>query len=140
MSDLINKENISRAVWVIAWIVLMLCLVLSARYLFLASEAPEDAPARLFFGFGSPPALLREIAEWFDPVFLQYNVLMVTFSVLIIPLITWIYTVRMKGEKRRRLERSLDKAGKWNEANRKLVERQIESFFNLRNFFGSMST
>jgi len=97
-------------------------------------------PAGLLFGWIAPPALLREAATWFDPVYMQYNVLLVAFSVLIIPLITWVYVVRMRDEKRRRLELSLTTANNWNDANRVRVERITDEIFNFGNFFGSMST
>lgn len=48
---------------------------------------------------------LLAVAHWFDPVFFQYNLLMVTLAVLMVPSVTVAYLSTMAGRKERRLLR-----------------------------------
>jgi len=45
----------------------------------------------------------RAVAHWFDPVFFQYNLLMLLLAVLVVPCVTLSYLRTMLGRKERRL-------------------------------------
>jgi hypothetical protein len=63
---------------------------------------------------GDPPPIARRdflaVAHWFDPVFFQYNLVMVVVAVLVVPFVTLSYILTMTGRKERRLYREIPKA------------------------------
>jgi hypothetical protein len=52
---------------------------------------------------GPMPRDFRAVAHWFDPVFFQYNLIMVLFAVLIVPCVVLSYLQTMIGRKEFRL-------------------------------------
>lgn len=48
------------------------------------------------------------VAHWFDPVFFQYNLIMVSLAILILPLLVFSYIRTMINRKQRRLLREID--------------------------------
>ena len=65
---------------------------------------------------GGPEQFFRQITCWFDPVFYQYNLLLLLLAVLLTPALTLSYVYSMKDEKKRRL--SLELPHKvWNDEN-----------------------
>ncbi len=95
--------------------------------------------AWLFLSVTPPNALLVALSVWFDPVFFQYNLLLLTFAVLIIPAITVLYVVRMKTEKLRRMQSELPPEEYLGQRGEYLRQR-LEETFQVRKYLGSMST
>jgi len=92
----------------------------------------------LFILTDEPTALFVEITKWFDPVYFQYNLLLALFAIMIVPVITLFYVVRMKGEKIRSLEREMSK-----EEFRQLghyIRERINETFKIKNYIGSIVT
>ncbi len=87
---------------------------------------------------GTGTKLFAEATSWFDPLFFAYNLALAVMAVLIIPLITYLYTRNMKGEKLRRLKRDLQP--KELELFRKDVEELIPAQFTFSRYVGSMGT
>ncbi len=77
----------------------------------------------------------REAVEWFDPRFMEYNLVLLLMAVLIVPCITYFYVTGMKEEKRRRLEKDLLHEY---EPNRKYIDESLDSQFKFQNYLGSM--
>lgn len=61
------------------------------------------------------------VAHWFDPVFFQYNLIMVLLAILILPFLVFSYTHNMIDRKERRL---LQEIKKKNEAEEKYKEQE----------------
>ena len=74
----------------------------------------------------------RGMHEWFDPVFLHTNLLLLTVGVFVAPFLAVTYVVVMRDEKRRRIKNELG-PDLW-EAHRDMVDRYIASQFALRNY------
>lgn len=49
----------------------------------------------------------RAVAHWFDPVFFQYNLIMMLIAVLVVPSLALTYIQTMAGRKERRLRREI---------------------------------
>src|SRR4030065_2028970 len=49
----------------------------------------------------------RAVAHWFDPVFFQYNLIMMLIAVLVVPSLVLAYIQTMAGRKERRLRREI---------------------------------
>ena len=82
------------------------------------------------------PAQLQ-LDEWFDPLFFEYNVLLLLLAQLMVPAVTLMYVRRMKGEKERRLRRDLlDAVWRRNEAE---ILQRLDAHFHLGNYFGSVA-
>jgi hypothetical protein len=74
---------------------------------------------------------------WFDPLFTGYNVAMLVTAQVVVPLVTYMYITKMRGEKERRLSRDLpDRL--WRE-NQEEIHRLLDGHFRLRNYVGSMA-
>jgi hypothetical protein len=104
---------------------LVLCCLLTLPYLIGA----------LIVFFITGKECWRKAVEWFDPRFLQYNVVLLLLAVLIVPWITYFYVTGMKEEKRRRLEKDLLHEY---EPNRKYIDESLDSQFKFQNYLGSM--
>jgi hypothetical protein len=78
------------------------------------------------------------IVEWFDPLFFQYNVLLWTLFVLLIPAITYFYVQSMREEREERLRHEL-RAETWEER-KEYVRMVIERQFGMSNYIGSTLT
>ncbi len=87
---------------------------------------------------GTGTKLLTEATSWFDPLFFGYNLALAVMAVLIIPLITYLYTRNMKGEKLRRLKRDLQPGEL--ELFRKDINELIPAQFTFSRYLGSMGT
>ncbi len=74
-------------------------------------------------------------AEWFDPLFFQYNVALLLTAQLFVPAVTFMYVARMRSEKVRRLRRELPDEV-WR-VNRDEILSRIESHYRFGNYFGS---
>jgi hypothetical protein len=82
-------------------------------------------------------AQLEQFQRWFDPLFFEYNVLLLLIAQLLVPAVTFMYVRRMKGEKERRLRRELPDA-LWR-ANEAEILGRLDSHFQLGNYFGSVA-
>lgn len=82
-------------------------------------------------------ANLKAVAGWLDPTFTQYNLMLMSFSVIIIPLITFCYVVSMKGEKRSRLKIDFT-AEEWKSCKHS-IDSQLQHNFRFSNYIGSMT-
>ena len=80
--------------------------------------------------------MLYNISHWFDGIFFQYNLLLLSIAVAIPPLITLFYVVGMREEKKRRLKleipEALFKNKKYN------IDKRIKEIFSMRHYLGSM--
>jgi hypothetical protein len=79
---------------------------------------------------------LGTMRAWFDPLFFQYNLALLLVMQVSLPLITFIYVRKMRGEKERRLARELPPAVWARE--REGVQRRLEAHFRFRNYLGSV--
>jgi len=88
---------------------------------------------------GGPEQFFRQITCWFDPVFYQYNLLLLLLAVLLTPALTLSYVYSMKDEKKRRL--SLELPHKvWNDEKEKdKIIAYVNKTFHISHFIGSMS-
>ncbi len=91
----------------------------------------------VFYLSGDLFALVSGITSWFDPAFFQYNFLLYLFCISIIPMFTYFYSVRMKDEKLRRLEKQLP-ASEW-QANKDDIKERIGDSMHIKNYLGSMA-
>lgn len=80
---------------------------------------------------------LRRVPGWFDPIYVQYNLVLATVAILLPPVVTYIYTMSMGAEKRRRLLRQLEPEEQ--AAVAEDVDRVIERSFRFRHYAGSVS-
>jgi len=94
------------------------------------------AAAVLVYRSGIDHAL--EITQWFDPIFFQYNVVLWTLFVLLIPSITYFYVQSMREEREARLRYEL-KAETWNERGSYILS-VIQRQFGMWNYLGSTLT
>jgi len=78
-----------------------------------------------------PFRALSSVRQWFDPLLLIYDVLLLGFAVLFMPLIATSYILCMKGEKELRLRREL--GSHWKEHEER-VKAYIESQFRARDY------
>ncbi len=92
----------------------------------------------MFYLTGQPGAMFLQPATWFDPTYFQYNLLLALFAILIVPVITIFYVVRMKEEKIRSVKTELteDEYSK----NRDYIHKTIDKSFRIRNYIGSIIT
>jgi hypothetical protein len=72
------------------------------------------------------------VAHWFDPVFFQYNLLMVMLAVLVVPIVTLSYVRTMTGRKERRLYREIPVA------RRGEIRERLESRISFNAYLGSV--
>ncbi|WP_396956501.1 hypothetical protein [Nitrosomonas sp.] len=100
-------------------------------FLFYASIQPPHLPEDTV-----NTSLYMEIASWFDPIFFQYNLILLVFAVGIIPLITLCYTSSMREEKKRRLQRELPPA--IYSANSNYIQNYLSKISSIRSYLGSM--
>ncbi len=77
------------------------------------------------------------LEQWFDPLFFEYNVLLLLIAQLLVPAVTLMYVRRMKGEKERRLRRELPDA-LWR-ANEAEILQRLDAHFRIGNYFGSVA-
>lgn len=103
----------------------MLCWLLTLPYLIAALT--------VFFITGKE--CWGKAVEWFDPRFLQYNVVLLLMAVLIVPWITYFYVTGMKEEKGRRLKKDLLHEY---ERNKEDIKKRLDSQFKFQNYLGSM--
>jgi hypothetical protein len=102
----------------------------------LAGIAPFILLAATLFVQSGPEAMLY-VAEWFDPVFFQYNLIIMLLAILVVPLVTYFYTTNMKHEKTRRLKGELSPE-QWEKC-KDYVHELIARQFRMRNYSGSMT-
>ena len=75
----------------------------------LALLAAAYAAAALFLvSLRARRAQLLQLEQWFDPLFFEYNVVLLLIAQLLVPAVTLMYVRRMKGEKERRLRRAAE--------------------------------
>lgn len=82
--------------------------------------------------------LYGQITQWFDPIFFQYNLILLFFAVAIIPLITLSYVVFMGREKEQRLKRELPPEAYTNQETANYINSYLLNTFTVRNYLGSM--
>lgn len=75
----------------------------------------------------------RAVAHWFDPVFFQYNLLMVLLAVLTVPFVTLSYVLTMMGRKELRLYYEIPVA------RRGEIRERLLSRISFTAYFGSVS-
>lgn len=75
---------------------------------------------------------MRAVAHWFDPVYFQYNLIMVVVAVLIVPLVTLTYVLAMTGRKERRLYYEIP------EARRGEIRERLRSRMSFSAYAGSV--
>lgn len=78
-----------------------------------------------------------QVGKWLDPTYTQYNLLLMSFAVLIVPLITFCYVVSMREEKRNRLKKDFSEA-EW-ESCKSSIDLQLRRNFRFSNYVGSMT-
>lgn len=76
-------------------------------------------------------------AGWFDPLLFQYNVVLLVVAQMLVPAVTLMYVMRMKGEKERRLRRDLPDE-LW-AANHDEILARLDAHFRWGNYFGSVA-
>ena len=79
-----------------------------------------------------------KIGGWFDPLFFQYNVLLWTLFVLLIPFVTYSYVQSMREEREARLHAELD-PDDWNKLEQ-YIKSVIQRQFGMQNYVGSTFT
>lgn len=79
----------------------------------------------------------KAITQWFDPLFFQYNLLLWSLFVLIIPAITYFYNYSMKEERRERLKSELK--DNWIKFEKR-IDLAIQRQFGMPNYLGSTLT
>ncbi|MDQ2695587.1 MAG: hypothetical protein M3Z21_09480 [Pseudomonadota bacterium] len=89
----------------------------------------------LFF-FSDAPLAVRDAGTWFDPVYYQYNLLLLALAVLVVPVVTGNYVASMGEVKRTRLCRELPPE-QW-QTHREMIEATISRQFRMSNYGGSM--
>lgn len=109
-------------------------LLLLASYLVVVAVLLMKSAAAA----GGWPVLINGLVAWLDPLFFQYNLLLMSFAVLVVPLITFCYVTSMGGEKKRRLKSALPDA-LW-QANKAYIKETLARTFRFRNYIGSMSS
>jgi len=104
----------------------------------LALLAAAYAAAAVFLvSLRAHRAQLLQLEQWFDPLFFEYNVLLLLIAQLLVPAVTLMYVRRMKGEKERRLRRELpDALWRLNEAE---ILWRLNGHFRLGSYFGSVA-
>jgi hypothetical protein len=84
----------------------------------------------------SGPKALWQITKQFDPLFFQYNIVLLLLAQLLVPSVTLMYIRRMAREKERRLRRQMpDRLWRQNEAE---ILGRLEEHFRWGNYFGSV--
>lgn len=78
---------------------------------------------------------LADVAGWFDPMFFQYNLLLLLGAEAVVPLITFMYVVRMRREKLRRLENDVP-SELWRE-HEGSIRARVEQHFRFGNYLPS---
>lgn len=81
----------------------------------------------------TPHPNLLAVSHWFDPVFFQYNLVLLAASVLVIPFVTFSYVHTMMGRKERRLQRELP------ESRRGEIQERLRSRVAFSAYLGSVS-
>lgn len=93
-----RKSNQRRLLDGIYFSALILVVIVSGAVLWIESmSCPGVAQYNNFLA----------IAHWFDPIFFQYNLIMVSLAILILPLLVLSYTTSKIGSKERRLLQEL---------------------------------
>ena len=90
---------------------------------------------------GTKACTLLAVASWFDPVFFQYNLMLVLVAVIVVPGVTIAYVSTMARRKKGRLEDELDAAGMSSvrrEELKKKIRDRIDRRLRLRAYFGSV--
>jgi hypothetical protein len=92
-----EKHRVTSQEWIalagLVGIVIGLAVVLGWE----STHSGPEAPHRNFLA----------ISHWFDPVFFQYNLVLLVVAVLVVPLVTLSYVWTMMGRKEQRLSREL---------------------------------
>jgi hypothetical protein len=79
---------------------------------------------------------LSRALTWFDPLFFGYNVALLLTAQLIVPFVTYMYVIRMKHEKERRLRRDVpDQVWRDNEHE---IRALLDGHFRFHSYLGSM--
>jgi hypothetical protein len=84
--------------------------------------------------FNSDLKHVLTIGTWFDPLFFQYNVLLWSLFVLLIPFITYFYVQNMREERESRLRSELHEAT-WKK-HEEYIKSVIRRQFGMRNYIG----
>lgn len=85
----------------------------------------------------SGPLAALDVAKWYDPVFFQFNLVLLLTAVLFLPTIVWRYVLTMADEKAQRLAREIP-ARDWATI-APAVHRLIAANFRFRRYVGSVA-
>ena len=92
-------------------------------------------PAAALLWVGDRKALMGP-ANWFDPLFFAYNLALLVLAQLLAPFIAFMYVLRMKGEKARRLRREIPEA-LWEQEGHN-IQRLVDRHFRFATYLGSV--
>jgi len=113
--------------------------VLLARYLGAVCLALllgiSGIPVVAFMAGAGGGALVQSL-QWFDALFLQYNLVLLLLTQISVPLLTYLYVNKMRGEKEQRLRRELP-AAQWTREEPGIRHR-LQEHFRFQNYLGSV--
>ena len=104
--------------------------------LFYASLDQSDSVKKTDQMFPS----ISQVAQWFDPIFFQYNLTLLVFAVAVVPMITLFYIHTMREEKRQRLLHQLSPEALADQKILEYINSYLEKAFTWRHYLGSMTT
>ena len=138
MSDTGNKSgnDLPYYLFAIASAIAALAALILVGLLFFLSLVNLDGETATHLQGGL--GMLKRVSHWFDDIFFQYNLLLLTIAVSIPPMITLFYVVGMKNEKIRRLKQEMKEDYEWADKEYQIEER-VEASFRYRHYLGSMT-
>jgi hypothetical protein len=114
------------------WLVVILGIIaLPTGVLFVLSAFPDVRVHAAHVGLKA----LADVADWFDPMFFQYNLLLLLGAQAVVPCVTFMYVVRMRREKLRRLANEVPPA-LWH-AHEASIRARVEQHFRFANYLPS---
>jgi hypothetical protein len=122
-----NRERAER-VWLA---VILVVIAVPTVILFVLSAYPGIRLHASRLGLHA----VADVAGWFDPMFFQYNLLLLLGAEAVVPLITFMYVVRMRREKLRRLENDVP-GDVWRE-HENSIRARVEQHFRFANYLPS---
>ena len=114
------------------WLVVILVIIaVPTVLLFVLSAFPDVRLHAARVGLRG----LADVAGWFDPMFFQYNLLLLFGAMAVVPTITFMYVVRMRREKLRRLANEVPpEMWRTHEAS---IRARVEQHFRFANYMPS---
>jgi hypothetical protein len=105
------------------WLLVMLPVVALGLWLGYQSLQPADC---------EKASGLAAVAHWFDPLFFQYNLVLSSTAILLVPAVPFFYVYSMAWRKRARLQRDLS------EADFRRIDGRLERRSRFQFYFGSV--